>query len=229
MAYDFSSEDFVYAGDGEAAATGAGCLSVFLRPLFSSAVFGALLFIGLTRLPLGASPVEAAQPTGQMAPFFAPPVLRWEAKIQEWAAEHSLDPNLVATVMQIESCGDPRSLSRAGAMGLFQVMPYHFASGEDSYDPDTNAARGLGYLVRALAAFHGEAAMALAGYNGGIAGASRPASQWAQETLDYQYWGENIYADAAAGRTESPALQQWLAAGGASLCAQAQARLAAGP
>lgn len=232
MPYEPSSssfEDFVYADDGEAVSPGAGCLSVFLRPLFSTLVFGGLLFWGLTQFSFfnAAAPPPAA--AGQLAPFFAPQVQRWEPQILAWAAEHELDPNLVATVMQIESCGDPRATSGAGAMGLFQVMPYHFASGENAYDPATNAARGLDYLVRSLATFSGNASMALAGYNGGIAGASRPSNLWAQETIDYQYWGENIYADAAAGRSESVVLAEWLAAGGASLCAQAEAQLAANP
>jgi soluble lytic murein transglycosylase-like protein len=190
-------------------------------------VFGSLLFWGLTQFSFFST---AAPPShGQLAPFFAPQVQRWEPQILAWAAEHDLDPNLVATVMQIESCGNPRATSRAGAMGLFQVMPYHFASGENAYEPATNAARGLDYLRRSLNAFSGNAAMALAGYNGGINGASRPSSLWAQETIDYQYWGENIYADAAAGRSESPVLAEWLGAGGASLCAQADEALALNP
>ncbi len=103
-------------------------------------------------------------------------------------------------------------------------MPYHFAEGENPFSPNTNAARGLNYLRNSLEAFHGDSGLALAGYNGGINGARRPQSEWAQETLAYQFWGENIYADAAAGRQSSPVLEQWLAAGGASLCAQAEQR-----
>ncbi len=131
--------------------------------------------------------------------------------------------------MQIESCGDPQAVSRAGAMGLFQVMPYHFTESENSLVPYTNAQRGLSYLKNSLEHFDGNASLALAGYNGGINGASRPASQWAQEIIDYRYWGENIYADAIAGKNTSPVLQEWLEAGGASLCAQAEQRLAVVP
>lgn len=142
----------------------------------------------------------------------------------KWAAENNLDPNLVATVMQIESCGNPIAISSAGAIGLFQVMPYHFIENENPFSPGTNAERGLAYLQRSLEQFNGETGIALAGYNGGIGGASRPQSEWAQETRDYKYWGENIYADAAAGRQSSAVLEEWFAAGGASLCAQAEQR-----
>lgn len=228
---NFSSAGYQNREAGQAS----GCLSVLLYPPISAAIFGALLFWGLLNLPFStflskterathSEPQAAGQPVASdsLTPLFTPQVMRWEAQIVRWAGEHGLDPNLVATVMQIESCGDPRALSRAGAQGLFQVMPYHFADGEDAFAPETNALRGLNYLRNSLAHFGNDASMALAGYNGGINGASRPREAWAQETRDYQYWGANIYTDAAAGRQTSPVLAEWLAAGGASLCAQAE-------
>ena len=75
----------------------------------------------------------------ELAPFFAPAVQHWSDEINRWAAQHEVDPHLLATVMQIESCGHPTVISNAGARGLFQVMPFHFAAGEDMLDPDTNA------------------------------------------------------------------------------------------
>lgn len=209
---------------GETAPTH-GCLSVFLFPPFSAIFFGAILFLGLTQIRLG---VPAQQPS-RLASLFTPEVLYWENEIVKWSDEAGLDPNLVATVMQIESCGDPRALSGAGAQGLFQVMPYHFTGGEDSFDANTNAERGLNYLQRSLEAFDNNATMALAGYNAGIGGASRTQSEWPQETIDYVYWGTNIYADAKAGAERSAVLNEWLAAGGASLCAQAEQRVVAAP
>ena len=196
---------------------GFGCLAIFLWPPFSVALFGALLFFGLTRIPASAASRHSAK--SELADFFSPQVQRWDSDILRWSADHGLDPNLVATVMQIESCGDPFVVSPAGAIGLFQVMPYHFSENEEPFAADTNARRGLSYLRRALEHFNGEAAMALAGYHGGIGGASRPQFMWAQETIDYVYWGSNIYADALAGRDASLTLEEWLSAGGASLCA----------
>jgi soluble lytic murein transglycosylase-like protein len=132
-----------------------------------------------------------------------------------------LDPNLVATVMQIESCGNPHAVSRSGAQGLFQVMPFHFAGGEDMQDPETNARRGLVYLAESLLQSKGDIRRALAGYNGGHGVIGWDPSQWSAETQRYAYWGDGIFADAARGRKESPRLQEWLAAGGAGLCADA--------
>ncbi|MGD8457847.1 MAG: transglycosylase SLT domain-containing protein [Anaerolineales bacterium] len=163
-----------------------------------------------------------------LTPLFTPQVMYWEEKIVAWAYEWNLDPNLVATLMQIESCGDPKALSHAGAMGLFQVMPYHFSEGEQPYKPNTNARRGLGYLRRALDE-HNSIRLAFAGYNGGIGIAGELEYYWKDETVRFVYWGTGIYNDAQQGRSNSPRLNEWLSYGGTSLCAQASERLGLTP
>jgi soluble lytic murein transglycosylase-like protein len=142
-----------------------------------------------------------------------------------WANAAGVDPNLAATVMQIESCGDPRALSRAGASGLFQVMPFHFRVGENPFHPDTNALRGMNYLSRSLQAAGGTARLALAGYNGGIGVISRSEANWPAETKRYVYYGGPIYEDARSGAASSPMLQEWYGKYGAGLCNQAHQRL----
>ena len=83
-------------------------------------------------------------------PIFTPSVQHWGTQIVAWGHEYGIDPNLIATVMQIELCGDLSAGSSAGAQGLFQVMPFHFQDGQDHFDPETNAQVGLGYLRGAL-------------------------------------------------------------------------------
>lgn len=164
-------------------------------------------------------------PDGEISPIFSPSIQYWAPQIVEWAAAHSLDPNMVATVMQIESCGDPHAVSRAGAQGLFQVMPFHFANGEDMLDPDTNARRGMAYLAERLVQTNGDTGKAFAGYNGGHVAAGTEYANWVDETQRYFRWATTIYADAQAGLTASPALSEWMTAGGVSLCNQAVNRL----
>lgn len=160
----------------------------------------------------------------QVTPVFHPAVMAWEDEIERWAGLYGLDANLVATVMQVESCGNPQAVSSAGAQGLFQVMPFHFAEGEVMTDPATNAHRGLLFLRTTLAAFPGDVSRALAAYNAGIGGVgSRPPGAWPAETQRYFEWTTGLYADARAGLDSSPTLARWLAAGGNSLCAQALA------
>jgi soluble lytic murein transglycosylase-like protein len=169
------------------------------------------------------SPSAAAAPA--IAPFFTPEVQHWGAEIVAWAAEFDLDPNIVATIMQIESCGDYTAVSPAGARGLFQVMPYHFNAGEDPFHPETNARRGLAYYAARLEQTGGDVNQAFAGYNGGHRAAAARWESWPAETRAYFRWSSGIYGDAQAGRAASETLETWLAAGGRSLCTQAAASL----
>ncbi len=162
---------------------------------------------------------------GAIAPFFTPEVMYWESKIVEWANLHGVDPNAVATIMQIESCGDPQAVSIAGARGLFQVMPFHFSSGEDMMDPDTNATRGLNFLNEQLRYTGGDIFLSFAGYNGGYAASGGAYENWANETQRYYQWARGIYEDAQAGLSTSETLDAWLAAGGAAGCQRAAGRL----
>jgi soluble lytic murein transglycosylase-like protein len=153
-----------------------------------------------------------------IAPFFTREVQYWVVEIDRWAREYGLDPNLIATIMQVESCGSPTVESRAGAIGLFQVMPFHFRASEDSLDPDTNAHRGMIYLVRALELAGGDVGLASAGYNGGHGVIGLSEERWSAETLRYRYFVEGIYGDAAAGLSESDRLTTWYTNYGVDLC-----------
>jgi soluble lytic murein transglycosylase-like protein len=149
------------------------------------------------------------------------PVVAWAPEIDRWSRAYALSADLVAVVMTIESCGDPTAVSRAGALGLFQVMPFHFEAGEAGLNPEVNARRGLGYLNRALELSGGDEELALAGYNGGHGLITRPYTTWPAETIRYVAWGTGILQDLRLGRSPSPTLQAWLDAGGAHLCRSA--------
>lgn len=164
----------------------------------------------------------------QLAPFFEQSVLYWEVDIVRWADRHNMDPNMVATIMQIESCGDPQAVSRSGAMGLFQVMPFHFETGEDGFDPEINSLRGMNYLAERLIQTNGEIGHAFAGYNGGHVASGTTWSNWADETKRYYRWTTGVYQEAVSGSENSETLEQWLAAGGSSLCAGARQKLGLG-
>jgi len=153
-----------------------------------------------------------------IAGFFTPEVMYWESDILRWAAEYDLDPNIIATVMQIESCGNPRAVSVAGARGLFQVMPFHFSATEDMLDPDTNARRGMNFYNEQLRYTGGDKLLSFAGYNGGYAASGGDYAGWPEETKRYFKWAKGIYEDAAAGAAESATLNEWLAAGGGPGC-----------
>lgn len=146
----------------------------------------------------------------------------WSDEIIKWSRETGLEVNLIATVMQIESCGNPHAVSPSGALGLFQVMPYHFLDGEDPFDPETNALRGLSYLARSLELAEDDLQRTLAGYNGGHGVIDKDPSTWSDETVRYVYWGTGIYQEALMQEEESKRLNEWLNAGGTSLCQKAR-------
>ena len=227
-----------YTSDRQTAASaqGSGCLSGFLIPPLAVLLVGLLLafFVKGLSIPVQAESLSvtttmqttiSAVPATSLSPIFTPEIHYWADSITRWAAVSNLDPNLAAVVMQIESCGDPRATSRAGAIGLFQVMPFHFQAGEDPYQPDTNALRGLGYLKRSLDTAGGNARLALAGYNGGIGVISRGEWSWAAETARYVKYGYPIYEDARSGVTTSASLNEWYGRYGTGLCRQAAQRL----
>ena len=234
-----------------ASETGSGCLSFYmLPPLAALVIVGFVIFIALkSPLTPAALPIAshnstmvlqsaATNPTpiwsfssnegnlpAKISPIFTKEVQHWGNDIVRWANAAGVDPNLAATVMQIESCGDPRATSRSGATSLFQVMPFHFKFGENPYDPETNAQRGLNYLVRSLQAASGDPRLALAGYNGGLGVISRTEWLWPSETKRYVLYGAPIYEDARNGATSSAMLTEWYQKYGAGLCRQAAQRL----
>ncbi|MEW5997900.1 MAG: lytic transglycosylase [Proteobacteria bacterium SG_bin5] len=76
-------------------------------------------------------------------------------------------------VMRVESNGDSRAISTAGAMGLMQIMPATWASlrarhglGADPYDVRDNIMAGAAYL-REMHDRYGDATAMLAAYNAG--------------------------------------------------------------
>lgn len=76
-------------------------------------------------------------------------------------------------VMRVESNGDSRALSTAGAMGLMQIMPATWAGlraryglGADPYDVRDNITAGAAYL-REMHDRYGDATAMLAAYNAG--------------------------------------------------------------
>lgn len=195
--------------------------TIFLKFWFWSLA----LIVGLFVFPLVSNMTlkyfRATQNEGVIAPFFADPVQYWEADISRWSDAYDIDPNLMATIMQIESCGHPTVVSGAGARGLFQVMPFHFAPGEDMLDPYTNAYRSANFIRECTTYADGDIGLILACYNGGPSVTWRNFDTWPNETQRYYVWGLSIYRDAVMFNEHSPNLDNWLNAGGVHLCNRA--------
>ena len=94
---------------------------------------------------------------------------RFSGKIAEVANRYQVPEALLHAVITIESVYDPNAVSRAGAVGLMQLMP---ATARrygvlNRRDPTANLTGGTRYLRDLLKRFDNDVKLALAGYNAG--------------------------------------------------------------
>jgi soluble lytic murein transglycosylase len=92
-----------------------------------------------------------------------------EPVIRRFSRQHQLHPALIRAIIKAESDFDPRAVSRAGAVGLMQLMPQTAVRLDvrDLYDPEDNIGGGTKYLRQLLDRFRGNLPLALAAYNAG--------------------------------------------------------------
>lgn len=89
--------------------------------------------------------------------------------VERVAAEQALPPELIHSVIQVESNYNPSAVSPKGAQGLMQLMPdtaRRFGV-PDTFDPAANIQGGAKYLKYLLELYKGDYPRALAAYNAG--------------------------------------------------------------
>jgi soluble lytic murein transglycosylase-like protein len=94
---------------------------------------------------------------------------RYTKMINEIAEKSRLYPSLLHAVIKAESAYDPNAISRAGAVGLMQLMPQtakRFGV-KDRRDPRDNLQGGARYLRELLTLYDNNVKLALAAYNAG--------------------------------------------------------------
>jgi len=98
-----------------------------------------------------------------------------EQAVEQIAAQHSLSPALIHSVIKVESNYDPHAVSPKGALGLMQLIPStarRFGV-TDVFNPVENIQGGARYLKYLLNLFGGSYSRALAAYNAGEAAVAR--------------------------------------------------------
>ncbi len=115
--------------------------------------------------PFAATLASAMSTHGQPP---SPGPVQIEELIRQAAARHGVSEDLVREVMRAESEFNPRCVSRAGAMGLMQLMPENCREYgvSDPFDPAQNVDAGVRHLKHMIDQF-GRLDLALAAYNAG--------------------------------------------------------------
>lgn len=95
--------------------------------------------------------------------------------IIEAAETYGLDPQLIRSVVQVESAFNPMAVSPAGAKGLMQLRPRlaRELGVHNPFDPRQNIMGGARLLRRLIDIYEGDIRLALASYNAGPGNVAR--------------------------------------------------------
>lgn len=94
---------------------------------------------------------------------------KYDHYITEASKKHGISFPLLKAIINIESDFNPKAVSKAGAMGLMQIMPENIRTLRirDPFNPWENIMGGARYLKELLQRYNGKLSLALAAYNAG--------------------------------------------------------------
>ena len=127
-----------------------------------------------------------------------------DSAIEQAAARHNVDPNLVRAVVKVESNFNPNAVSRKGAMGLMQLMPStaRQLNVKNPFDPEQNVDAGVRHLKQLLESYGGDIKLTLAAYNAGAGAVARSSGvPHFPETQNYVRRITNLYYGGAVFNT----------------------------
>jgi len=109
------------------------------------------------------------KPTRTFRTFYSYSSSAYDELITEASQKHGVSFPLLKAVIKVESNFNPRAVSRAGALGLMQIMPENAKAFRmrDPFDPRENILTGTQYFRGLLERFNGKLHLALAAYNAG--------------------------------------------------------------
>jgi soluble lytic murein transglycosylase-like protein len=178
------------------------------------------------------------QSTGITARWIPPTVKHWSGPIDQMAKKYNLDANLIAILMTMESGGNAKASSSAGAVGLMQITPptakdiaakflKQPQTKYDLTDPRTNIEFGAAYLAYLRKEFgdahqgpdwNSTVELIAAGYNGGPGAANsvyKGNGLTDTQTVVYSRDAFNMWRERHVG--DSPTFDRWKERGGSIL------------
>lgn len=94
---------------------------------------------------------------------------RYDHIIRDASDAYGIRFELVKAMIQAESNFDPNAISKAGAIGLMQIMPANLEEFNlsDPFDPRENVMAGTRYVKHLMKRFDSDLSLTLAAYNAG--------------------------------------------------------------
>ncbi len=118
---------------------------------------------------LMATPSVKTQSGQSFDPAMLARAARFDGIIEKAAAAAAVEPDLLRAVIVVESGFNARAVSKAGAVGLMQLMPATARryGVSDRFDPEQNVHAGARYLQALIKRYGSDIKIALAAYNAG--------------------------------------------------------------
>jgi soluble lytic murein transglycosylase len=180
------------------------------------------------------------------SPWVPSTVKKWEPQIDQMAKKYQIDPNLIAIIMTMESGGNPKAKSEAGAVGLMQITPITGKDIANMYlkeprakynleDPATNVEFGTAYLALLRKTFGDwrqgptwdqTVEQVAAAYNGGFGAANsliKGQGMTDTQTVVYSRDAFNMWRERHAAK--SPTFDRWKERGGQALIDDAKKQI----
>ncbi|MBQ7220818.1 MAG: transglycosylase SLT domain-containing protein [Synergistaceae bacterium] len=132
------------------------------------------------------------------------------------AQKHGIDNELIQAIIEVESTWKPNARSKAGAMGLMQLMPAtaHSLGVRNAYDPAQNVEGGSRYIAQLIRRYGGDVSKALMAYNCGPGNVAK--GRIPQASRNYAQKVMNIY-NRLKGQRTAPTVQPQTAPDGGNI------------
>jgi hypothetical protein len=154
-------------------------------------------------------PTTVTTQTVEVVGQYTNTVEQWRPEIDEWSVVYGVDADIIATVLQVQTCGNKDYFSeRELRYGLFGVEWFLFSEGDDHYDLNRNAELGM-EVLRDLSQQTNSEGLVFGGWKSRAA-MVQSFDRWPRLAMQFFWSARPIYVGAKAG-DGGAAAREWLA------------------